>query len=102
MIEYKVRVYDNGDRFWRNQKGQYHREGDPAIEWAYGKKSWWSNGKYHREDGPAIEYADVSKYWYLHGEELTEEEFNRRTAKVKELTVTEIGELLGYEVKVVK
>jgi hypothetical protein len=33
---------------------------------------------------------------------LTEEEFNRRTAKVKELTVAEIGELLGYEVKVVK
>jgi hypothetical protein len=33
---------------------------------------------------------------------MTEEEFNRRTAKVKELTVSEISELLGYEVKIVK
>jgi hypothetical protein len=33
---------------------------------------------------------------------LTEDEFNRRTSKVKELTVAEISELLGYEVKVVK
>jgi hypothetical protein len=65
-------------------------------------KEWWLNDQLHREDGPAIEWADGTKSWWLNGEYLTEEEFNRRTAKVKELTVAEIGELLGYEVKVVK
>jgi hypothetical protein len=102
MIEYKVRVYDNGDRFWRNQNGHLHREDGPAIEWADGSKFWYLNGQLHREDGPAIEYADGTKFWYLNGERMSEEEFNRRTSKVKELTVAEISELLGYDVKVVK
>jgi hypothetical protein len=125
MIEYKVKVFDNGDRSWCNQNGQrhredgpavewpdgtkfwylngqYHREDGPAVEWADGMKEWWLNDQLHREDGPAIEWADGTKSWWLNGEYLTEEEFNRRTAKVKELTVAEIGELLGYEVKVVK
>jgi hypothetical protein len=90
--------------WYRN--GQLHREDGPAIEWVDGSKEWWLNGKLHREDGPAIEYADGSKVWWLNGEKMTEETFNRRTskasAKIKELTVSEISELLGYEVKVVK
>jgi hypothetical protein len=60
------------------------------------------NGKPHREDGPAFEYADGDRYWYLNGEEYTEEEFNKKTAKVKELTIAEIEKLLGYQIKVVK
>jgi len=79
MIESYMKVNKYGDRIWRNQ-----------------------DGLFHREDGPAIEYADGAKYWYLNGQRLTEEEFNRRTLKVKEMTVAEISELLGYEVKVVK
>ena len=57
MIEYTVRVYDNGDKWW------------------------YLNGKRHREDGPAFEGADGSKYWYLNGEQLTEAEFNKRMNK---------------------
>ena len=57
MIEYTVRVYDNGDKWW------------------------YLNGKRHREDGPAFEGADGSKYWYLNGEQLTEAEFNNRMNK---------------------
>ena len=57
MIEYTVKVDDNGNKFW------------------------YTNGKRHREDGPAIEYADGTKYWYINGEKLTEEEFkNRQTS----------------------
>jgi antitoxin component YwqK of YwqJK toxin-antitoxin module len=148
MIEYIVKVYDNGTRCWYNQNGQRHREDGPAIEWADGTKSWYRNGELHREDGPAVEWADGTKIWYrngqchredgpaieyangtkiwyrngqchredgpavecadgtkewwLNGKKVTEKEFNRRTSKVKELTVAEISELLGYEVKVVK
>ena len=75
---YEVRIYANGD------------------------KHWYQNGELHREDGPAREWADGSKFWYLNGERLTEEEFNRKSVPVKEMTVEEISKVLGYEVKVVK
>jgi len=78
MIEYTVRVFDNGDR------------------------GWYLNGERHREDGPAIEYADGLSVWFLNGIEYTEEEFIKKKTKTKELTVAEIEELLGYPVKVVK
>ena len=78
MIEYRVKVWANGD------------------------KSWWLNGKMHREDGPAYEGADGSKFWYLNGEEVTEEEHKRRTSKVIEMTVAEISKALGKQVKVVE
>ena len=50
MIEYTVKVYSNGTKYW------------------------YLNGKLHREEGPAVEYANGDKYWYLNGEEVTEEE----------------------------
>ena len=79
MIEYTVKVYDNGE------------------------KHWYLDGKLHREDGPAVEWADGSKYWYLNGTKYTEKEFNEKmNPTVKELSVSEISKLLGYEVKVVK
>jgi hypothetical protein len=124
VIEYTVKVFDNGDRGWY-LNGKYHREDGPAIEYADGSSSWYLNGKYHREDGPAFEHADGTRYWYLNGKchredgpaiesyegsrwwylngvEYTEEEFLKKTAKVKELTVAEIESLLGYQIKVVK
>ena len=78
MIEYTVKVYDNGNRWW------------------------FLNDKRHREDGPAVEYASGARRWYLNDEEYTEEEFIKKTTKVKELTVAEIESLLGYQIKVVK
>jgi hypothetical protein len=82
--------------------GQLHREDGPAIEGADGYKEWYFNGVRHREDGPAIEYVGGYKSWWLNGQRLTEEEFNKRTQPHKEMTVTEISKLLGYEVKIVK
>ena len=103
MIEYTVRVYDNGDKYWLLSNrlhcehgpaierasgykawylnGERHREDGPAIEWASGSKDWYLNGKLHREDGPAIERANGGKSWYLNGEKLTEAEFNQRMNK---------------------
>ena len=57
MIEYTVKVWDNGDKFWY-LNGKLHREDGPAVECANGDKSWFLNGKLHREDGPAIERAN--------------------------------------------
>jgi len=75
MIEYKVIVHVNGDKYW------------------------YIDGKRHREDGPAIEYANGYKYWYLNGVEVTENEVMNPG---KELTVAEVSKLLGYDVKIVK
>ncbi len=99
MIEYKVKVHENGNKYWF-LNGRLHREDGPAFEYARGHKVWYLNDKLHREDGPACEYYDGTKHWYLNGEELTEEEFNNRT-QVQELTIEQIEHELGYKIKVV-
>ena len=78
MIEYTVKVWDKGDKFW------------------------YLNDKLHREDGPAMEWADGSKSWCLNGDYVTEEEHKRRTSKVIEMTVAEISKAIGKQVKVVE
>jgi hypothetical protein len=100
-IKYEVKVYTNGDKYWY-LNGKIHREDGPAIEYASGFKSWWLNNKRHREDGPAIEFSNGEKHWYLKDERLTEEEFNKRMAPTVEMTMAEINEALGKNVKVVK
>jgi hypothetical protein len=77
-IKYEVRVYTNGT------------------------KDWFLNGKLHREDGPAIEWSNGDKFWYLNNEYLTQEEFNKRMTPTVEMTMAEINEALGKNVKVVK
>ena len=101
MIEYTVKVWDNGNKSWC-LNGKLHREDGPAIEWANGSKSWYLNGKLHREDGPAIEWANGSKSWYLNDKEVTKEEHKRMTSPVIEMTMEEINKALGKQVKVVE
>jgi hypothetical protein len=121
MIEYTVKVYEDGDRYWfLNGKlhredgpavessitgrfwylnGKRHREDGPALECADGTREWYLNGKLHRTDGPAIECADGTRFWYLHGNRVTEEEVMNIT---KELTVADIEKLLGHKFKIIK
>jgi len=101
MIEYTVKVYEDGTKKWF-LNGQLHREDGPAIEWEDGTKKWFLNGQLHREDGPAVEWVDGTKLWYLNGKHLTQEEHQSATNPTKELTVAEIEALLGHKVKVVK
>lgn len=76
MIEYTVKVYSDGDKYWY-LNGLRHREDGPAVEYSDGsKKSWYLNGLLHREDGPAIEFSDGTKAWYLNGQHHTEEDYN--------------------------
>ena len=44
MIEYTVKVYDGGDKYWY-LNGKRHREDGPAVERVNGYKSWWLNDK---------------------------------------------------------
>ena len=79
MITYKVQVTEDSTTWYIN--GKMHREDGPAIEYSDGYKAWFVNGKLHREDGPAIEDSNDDKAWYINGVELTEADFNNRTAK---------------------
>ena len=101
MIEYTVKVSASGNKFWY-LNGKWHREDGPALEYANGDKTWYLNDKRHREDGPAIEYTGGYKAWYLNNNRVTEEEHKRRTSKVVEMTVAQISEALGKQVKVVE
>jgi hypothetical protein len=100
MVEYTVKVYPAGDKFW-HLNGKLHREDGPAVEWADGYTAWYLNDKLHREDGPAVEYGS-GKYWYLNGESLTEEEHKEAMNPAVEMTMEEICKALGKTVKVVK
>lgn len=71
-IEYEVRVYPNGDKFWY-LNGKLHRQDGPACEFAGGARFWVNHGDRHREDGPAIEHANGNKFWYFDGAHLTKE-----------------------------
>ena len=100
-IKYEVKVYADGDKDWF-LNGLRHREDGPAVERSNGYKAWCLNGKLHREDGPAVTYSTGEKYWYLNGEYLTEEEFNERMTPTVEMTMAQINEALGKNVKVVE
>jgi len=59
--------FDVDRKVYRNERGELHREGGPAVCKAYDIMEWWENGKRHRLDGPAIERANGYKEWRQHG-----------------------------------
>ena len=59
----------DGDKYWHNANGQFHRTNGPALEYADGTKAWYVNGEQHRTDGPARVWADGTKEWYVNGEQ---------------------------------
>jgi hypothetical protein len=77
MIEYTVKVFDDGRKEWFLD-GFLHREDGPAIETSGGTKIWYIQGKRHREDGPAMEYSGGSNLWYINNVNYSEEEFNNK------------------------
>ena len=123
-LEYTVRVYKSGIQEWF-KNGKLHREDGPAVVYSDGTEKWFKEGKLHREDGPAVVYPGGTKLWYkydkihredgpaiiysdgntsfyLNGNMYTQEEFEKKTKVVKELSVKDVEELLGYPVKIVK
>ena len=64
------KIYSNGNKYWENAQGEFHREDGPAIEYDDGSKSWYQDGKLHREDGPAIEWTNGVTCWYINGKRI--------------------------------
>jgi hypothetical protein len=54
-----------GSTEWRNEKGQWHREDGPAVEWSNGDEEWYINDKLHRINGPAVDFekSDYTEWW---------------------------------------
>jgi hypothetical protein len=65
MTDANCTTDDDGNRQWRNKKGEYHRLDGPAIEYINGHEEWWVNGRCHRLDGPAVELPGGSKQWWV-------------------------------------
>ena len=63
-------IDDEGNKYWHNSKGQYHRDDGPAVIWNNGHQRWHINGKLHREDGPAVEGASGYNSWYIKGKRI--------------------------------
>jgi hypothetical protein len=63
-------IDEEGNKFWYNSKGQFHREDGPAKILVIGYKEWCQNGKIHREDGPAIIYPSGLQIWVIEGERI--------------------------------
>jgi hypothetical protein len=80
-------IDEYGNKYWRNDKGELHREDGPAIEYKYGTKYWYINDNLHRLDGSAIEWFDGMKEWYIDGEKIDckDNEDFLRIVKMKEL-----------------
>jgi len=117
MQEYNVKVYNCRTDWYQN--GKLHRLDGPAVEWTDGTEHWRQNGKLHRTDGPAVVYADGTKYWHQNGKQhridgpaveyldgSVEYWVNGNKIpnpqKAKEMTVKQICEALGHNVKIVK
>ena len=101
MIEYTVKVFADGDKYWY-LNGEIHREDGPAVEFANCYKYWYLKGKLHREDGPAVEGANGYRAWYLNDEGMTQEEHKAAMNPAVEMTMEEICKALGKNVKVKK
>ena len=87
MQEYKVTVDTTGTiRFYKPNSNELHRIDGPAVEYANDDKSW---------------YRITPEYW-IDGKQLSEEQFKKKTAPAKEMTIAEIEALLGHSVKIVK
>ena len=70
-----VEVTHDGDTVYRNQRGEMHRVGGPAVITAAGSMYWYQNGRLHRTDGPAVEYFNGAKSWYIDNKYIWEDEF---------------------------
>ena len=66
-ISMRKAINEFGTIYYYNDKGEYHREDGPSVEWTNGDKWWYKNGLQHKEDGPAVEYSDGDKGWYKNG-----------------------------------
>ena len=66
-IRYNIDYYldEEGNKFWRNNKAQFHRENDnPAIIKVNGDIYWYQDGNLHRNNDKPARINNKDKYWY--------------------------------------
>jgi len=91
-LTYEVHIYPSGNKYWY-YKGELHRLGGPAIEYADGSKDYYINNKLHRLNGPAVEWPDGYKDYYINDECFnTFEEYKEAVIQIK------IKEILDLEI----
>lgn len=52
---------------YRDESGELHRIGGPAIRYDNGDALWYHHGIIHRTDGPATTYGNGDRVWYRRG-----------------------------------
>ena len=115
-IEYPIRLYDeNNNEIYRENSGGYWNKKlyDKNNNKIYFEDSTgvWVKREYD-ENNNKIYYEDSNGYWgkseydensnILYYEDSTGFIIDKRPKETKELTVKEISDLLGYDIKVVK
>jgi hypothetical protein len=79
-----------GNQYWRNERGQYHRENGPAFIHIDGLQSFWFNGKIHRIDGPAAIWADGYQEWHVNDRRYFDNKTFQETAGISDEDMTAI------------
>ena len=83
-------VNEWGCIYFKNEKGDYHKEDGPAVEYPNGYKAWFINGERHREDGPArITSEGILQYW-LNDRMFIKEDWEVEVAKLKLKRIKEL------------
>ena len=60
-----------------------HNPYGPAIIGIYGEVEYWIESKLHRLDGPAIICYDGQEQYWINDKELSKEEFEKHTERLK-------------------
>jgi hypothetical protein len=68
-------TYYYGTVEYRNDKGQRHRIGGPALICSDGTQEYYMEGKIHRTDGPAQIFPNGKQYYYVEGDSYTKDEY---------------------------
>lgn len=116
MRKFTVEFYDKGEDTsgvkvrWVNEAGKRSSPDNdtPAIEWYSGTKLWCEDGQLHRLDGPARICIDGTEEYWLDGKIYSKEDHAEKVAELqresqrKDMTISQIEEILGYPIKVVE
>lgn len=97
-------VYGPNENIWYDQAMLELSNSDEQVVFRKNNiEYWFFKGKLHREDGPAVINMETGeKHWALEDKQYTEEEFNRKMSPVKDMTLKEISEALGFTVRIIE
>ena len=66
----KIRIDEEGNRFYYNESGELHNDEGPAIEYKNGDVVYYINGKRNCYDGPAVIKSNNGGFAYYKNDKL--------------------------------